>query len=147
MAALIWFAGGVLLAAAEALSGDFVLLMIGGGALAAALASFLGAPLWLATIVFAVVSIGLVFGLRPVLKRHLLSTPETPTGIDALRGQEATVLQAFGNDGGRVRIGGEVWTARPADENDTFRTGESVIVQDIDGATAVVKRGDDSWQS
>ena len=142
MAALIWFAGGVLLAAAEALSGDFVLLMIGGGALAAALASLLGAPLWLAAIVFALVSIGLVLGIRPPLKRHLLRTPITPTGIDALRGQEATVLRAFGNDGGRVRIGGDVWTARPADENDTFRTGESVIVQDIDGATAVVKRGD-----
>lgn len=143
MAAVIWFAGGVLLAAAEALSGDFVLLMLGGGALAAALASFLGAPLWLATIVFAVVSVGLVVGIRPIIKRHLLSSPTVPTGIDALRGQEATVLAAFGNDGGQVRIGGDVWTARPVDENDTFRSGESVIVQDIDGATAVVRRGDD----
>jgi membrane protein implicated in regulation of membrane protease activity len=143
MAALIWFAGGVLLAAAEALSGDFVLLMIGGGAIAAGVAMFLGAPLWLATIVFAVVSVGLVFGLRPVLKRHLLSSPTVPTGIDALRGREATVIHAFGNAGGQVRIGGEVWSARPADDNDTFRTGESVIVQHIDGATAVVKRGAD----
>jgi|SRR5579875_2912160 len=143
MAALIWFAGGVLLAAAEALSGDFVLLMIGGGAIAAGLAMFLGAPLWLATVVFALVSIGLVFGIRPVLKRHLLSSPTVPTGIDALRGREATVIRAFGNDGGQVRLAGQVWTARPADENDTFRTGESVIVQDIDGATAVVRRGDD----
>jgi len=143
MAALIWFAGGVLLAAAEALSGDFVLLMIGGGAIAAGVAMFLGAPLWLAAIVFAVVSVGLVFGLRPVLKRHLLSSPTVPTGIEALRGREATVIRAFGNDGGQVRLGGQVWTARPADENDTFRTGESVIVQEIDGATAVVRRGND----
>ncbi|MBB2894446.1 NfeD family protein [Flexivirga oryzae] len=143
MAALIWFAGGVLLAAAEALSGDFVLLMIGGGAIAAGIAMFIGAPLWLATIVFAIVSVGLVFGLRPVLKRHLLSSPTVPTGIEALRGREATVLRAFGNDGGQVRLAGQIWSARPADENDTFRTGESVIVQDIDGATAVVRRGDD----
>ena len=143
MAALIWFAGGVLLAAAEALSGDFVLLMIGGGAIAAGLAMFLGAPLWLATVVFALASVGLVFGLRPVLKRHLLSSPTVPTGIDALRGREATVIRAFGNDGGQVRLAGQIWTARPADENDTFRTGESVIVQDIDGATAVVRRGSD----
>lgn len=143
MAALIWFAGGVLLAAAEALSGDFMLLMIGGGAIAAGVAMFVGAPLWLATVVFAVVSIGLVFGLRPALKRHLLSAPPTLTGIDALRGRQATVIRAFGNGGGQVRIGGEVWTARPADDNDTFRTGESVVVQDIDGATAVVRRGDD----
>ena len=143
MAALIWFAGGVLLAAAEALSGDFVLLMIGGGAIAAGLAMFLGAPLWLATVVFALASVGLVFGLRPVLKRHLLSSPTVPTGIDALRGREATVIRAFGNDGGQVRLAGQIWPARPADENDTFRTGESVIVQDIDGATAVVRRGSD----
>ena len=143
MAALIWFAGGVLLAAAEALSGDFVLLMIGGGAIAAGLAMFLGAPLWLATVVFPLAAVGLVFGPRPVLKRHLLSSPTVPTGIDALRGREATVIRAFGNDGGQVRLAGQIWTARPADENDTFRTGESVIVQDIDGATAVVRRGAD----
>lgn len=124
MAALIWFAGGVLLAAAEALSGDFVLLMIGGGAIAAGIAMFIGAPLWLATIVFAIVSVGLVFGLRPVLKRHLLSSPTVPTGIEALRGREATVLRAFGNDGGQVRLAGQIWSARPADENDTFRTGD-----------------------
>ncbi|NNG39161.1 NfeD family protein [Flexivirga sp. ID2601S] len=142
MAAIVWFAAGVLLAAAEALSGDFVLLMLGGGALAAALAAWLGAPLWLTGVIFAIVSVGLVLGVRPVIKRHLLRSPGTRMGIDALRGEEATVLAAFGNTGGQIRLAGEIWSARPADEDDTFRTGETVVVHDIDGATAVVKRGD-----
>jgi len=38
MAALIWLIGGIVLVAAEILSGDFFLLMLGIGALAAALA-------------------------------------------------------------------------------------------------------------
>ncbi|RNI19469.1 NfeD family protein [Flexivirga caeni] len=142
MAALIWFAGGVLLAAAEALSGDFVLLMLGGGALAAALAAWLGAPLWLTGVIFAIVSVGLVLGVRPTIKRHLMRSPGTRMGVEALRGKEATVVAAFGNTGGQIRLSGEIWSARPADEDDTFRTGETVIVQDIDGATAVVKRGE-----
>lgn len=141
MSAILWLAAGLLLAAGEALSGEFVLLMLGGGALAAAAAAWLGAPVWLAALVFAVVSVGLVVGVRPVLKRHLLRTPSTPMGIEALRGKEATVVAAFGNAGGQIRVQGDVWSARPADESDTFRTGETVVIDEIDGATAVVRRG------
>ena len=142
MAAIVWFAAGILLAAAEMLGGDLVLLMLGGGALAAALAAWVGAPLWLTGVIFAIVSVGLLLGVRPVIKRHLLRSPSTPMGIEALRGREAEVVASFGNTGGQVRIDGDVWSALPADPHDTFRTGETVIVHQIDGATAVVTRGE-----
>ncbi|TWP33725.1 NfeD family protein [Leekyejoonella antrihumi] len=141
MAAIIWLGAGLLLAAGETLSGDLVLLMIGGGALAAAGASWLGAPVWLAAVVFAVVSILLVVAVRPPIKRRMLSAPQTLTNTDALIGKEAITLGSFGSAGGQVRIGGEVWTARPAGEEDSFQRGERLIVRRIDGATAVVQRG------
>ncbi len=141
MAAIIWLGAGLLLAAGEALSGDFFLLMLGGGAIVAAIASWLGAPVWLAAVAFAIASVFLVLVVRPPIKRHLLSTPGLATNTDALIGKEAVTLAAFGSAGGQVRIGGEVWTARPASEGDSFTQGERVIVQRIDGATAVVKRG------
>ena len=141
MAAIIWLGAGLLLAAAETRSGDLFLLMLGGGALAAAVASWIGAPVWLSAVVFALASVLLVVVARPPIKRHLLSSPGLATNTDALIGKEAITLGAFGSAGGQVRIGGEVWTARPAAEEDSFTQGERVIVQRIDGATAVVQRG------
>ena len=142
MAIIIWFAAGVLLAAGEVLSGEFVLLMLSGGALAGAVAAWLGTPVWLSALVFALMSVGLVLGVRPVLKRHLMRFPGTLTGTEALPGRQATVVSAFGNAGGQVQLNGEIWSARPVEENETFRTGETVIVETIDGATAVVRRRD-----
>lgn len=141
MAAIIWLGAGLLLAAGETLSGDLFLLMLGLGAIAAAVATWVGAPVWLAAIVFAAVSILLVVVVRPPIKRRMLRGPQALTNTDALVGQEAITLSAFGSAGGQVRIGGEVWTARPAGEQDSFRKGERVIVERIDGATAVVQRG------
>lgn len=140
MAAVIWLIVGLLLIAGETLSGDLFLLMLGGGALAAAVAAVFGAPVWLAALVFALISVLLVVGVRPVLKRKMTDGPIVPTGIDALIGRTATTLDAFGNTGGQIRIDGDVWSAEPADPDDSFNRGEQVIVERIDGATAVVSR-------
>lgn len=140
MAAVIWLVVALLLIAGETLSGDLFLLSLGGGALLAALAALIGAPVWLAAIVFAVVSVLLVVGVRPVLKRKMTDGPLVPTGIDALLGREAVTLAAFGNTGGQIRIDGDVWSAEPANPDDSFSRGEQVVVIRIEGATAVVTR-------
>ena len=46
---------------------------------------------------------------------------------------------AHGNPG-RVKIGGEEWTAEPYDEDDRIEAGELVDVVQIKGATAYVLR-------
>ncbi|NHN55062.1 NfeD family protein [Calidifontibacter sp. DB0510] len=140
MAAIIWVAVGLLLIAGEALSGDFVLLMLAGGALAAGGSSAVGADLWVSAIVFAVVSVLLLAVVRPVLKRHFTSNPMIPSGTDALVGASATVLEQVTHDRGLVQIGGERWTARTTD-GQHIGPGTTVVVQRIDGATAVVERG------
>ena len=63
MPAWVWFSFAVLLCVAELVGGEFVLLMIGGGALATALVSLIpGADvLWLQLLVFALTSLALVF--------------------------------------------------------------------------------------
>lgn len=141
MAALIWAAAGLLLIAGEAVGGEFVLLMLGGGALAAAGASALGAPIWLSAIVFALISFVLVGLVRPVLKRHLIRNPGLLTNADAIRGQTAVAVTGFGDSGGQVRIRGEVWSARPLVPGESFQAGEKLVVREIDGAIAVVERG------
>lgn len=136
-AALTWLGVAVLLAVVEMFSLDFVLLMFGLGALAAAGASFFGAPLWLAVAVFAVVAAALMFLLRPALLHRLHSGPTLATGFSDLVGREAVVLQTVGPRGGRVQIGSEEWSARSL-TNQSIDVGVEARVVSIDGATAVV---------
>lgn len=136
-AALTWLAAAVLLAVVELLSMDFVLLMFGLGALAAALVTFFGAPLWLAVAVFAAVSFALLFLLRPALLRRLHSGPTLATGFSNLVGKDALVLQPVGPRAGRVQIGTEEWSAR-TNGAETIDVGAEARVVAIDGATAVV---------
>ena len=137
--ALIWLIAALVLAGAEVLTGDMFLLMLGGGALAAAGADWLfGWPTWADGAVFLVVSVLLLVLVRPVLKRRLTPHPAVTTGIKALEGKSALVLDRVTRHEGQVKLDGEVWTARPFNDDDVYEPGEQVTVMHIDGATAVV---------
>lgn len=139
MAAWLWWIVVVLvLAAVEILSLDFIFAMVAMGALAAAVAALLGAPLLLQVIVAAVGSILLLFTVRPIALRALRSTPQARTNVHALIGAQATVLRRVDRFGGLVKIGGEEWTARADADDVVFEAATSVYVARIDGATAVV---------
>jgi membrane protein implicated in regulation of membrane protease activity len=138
-AALIWLIVALGLAGAEALTGDMFMLMLGGGALAAAGSSWLlGLPIWTDGAVFLVVSVLLLVLVRPVLRRRLTPAKGLPMGVKALEGKSALVLDRVACDEGQVKLDGQVWTARPMNEGDVFEPGERVTVMHIDGATAVV---------
>jgi len=139
--AVIWLIVGVLLIAAEVLSGDFVLLMLGGGALAAAGASFLvpDTPL-VGGVTFAVTAVLLLLAARPALKRRANRSVSAhpPLHTRALVGRGAVVVTRVDVHGGQVRIGGELWSARSLDGNDVIEEGTPVTVMQIAGATALV---------
>lgn len=138
MTAILWFAGAVLLAGAEALTGDFFLLMLAGAALGTAGFALADFPIWVDAVVFAVLSLVLILGLRPALLRRFGKPPELKTNTSALAGQIGTVTQEITSGGGRIKLNGEVWTARAMNKSEIFSEGESVRVYEIDGATAVV---------
>jgi membrane protein implicated in regulation of membrane protease activity len=138
-AALLWLIFALVLAGAEALTGHMFLVMLGGGALAAALTSWLtDAPVWVDGAVFLVVSVLLLVLVRPPLRRRLTPAGGPRLGIEALEGKTALVLERVARDNGQVKLDGQVWTARPLDEHDVYEPGEPVTVLQIDGATAVV---------
>ncbi|MBY6410022.1 NfeD family protein [Rhodococcus sp. BP-252] len=142
MAAIIWLIAGVVLAAAEALTGDFFLLMLAGGALATAgVSAVTDFPVWADALVFGVVSLALVLGVRPILLRKFAKPPLLPTNAAALTGKSALVLEQVSAHEGQIKLAGEVWTARPLDETEVYAPGTTVTVMEIDGATAVVWRG------
>ncbi|MDU0294913.1 NfeD family protein [Saccharothrix longispora] len=140
MAALIWLILGVVLVAAEILSGDFVLVMLGLAAFGAAGSAALGADVVVSAIVFGVVSLGLVAGARPAIRRRLELGQGHRSGVEALVGGTAVVVSTVDGHGGRVRIGGEVWSARSLDR-EVIEPGAEVTVVEISGATAVVLSG------
>jgi len=139
MSGWAWFSGAILLSLAELLGGEFVLLMLGGGALAAAAVATL-APhlLWLQLVVFALISVGLVVGARPALLRKFHGPSQIRTGIDAVIGSRATVVSTVDASGGQVKIGGEIWSATGVDGHRPLPPGTSVTVVEVRGATAVV---------
>jgi membrane protein implicated in regulation of membrane protease activity len=112
--------------------------MLSGGALAAALAAVAGAGVVGSSAVFAIVSVALIAFARPVAKRHLYQAPLDRTGTAALIGTEALVMEVVDGGSGRVKLAGEIWSARTLDETARFEPGEHVSVFEIDGATAVV---------
>jgi membrane protein implicated in regulation of membrane protease activity len=132
-----WLLAAVALGAAEFAVSGLVLGMICGGALAATVAAALDAGLIVETSVFTVVSLGLLIFVRPVAQRHLNSGPLLQSGTARLVGVEGVVLESVTATGGRVRLEGEIWSARSYDEAQ-YPIGATVRVVRIDGATAVV---------
>lgn len=123
--------------AAEVLSGGFVLVMLGVGALVAAGFAALDAPIWLDVAVFAATSVALITLGRPVLRRRL-HTAAVPTNVDALVGDRAIVVSTVDAQGGKIKLRGELWSARAYDETEVLEPGQRVTVMTISGATAVV---------
>ena len=93
-----------------------------------------------ALLAFILVSVLCVAVLRPLARRHLRMPVISRTGAAALVGKKALVLEQGDGSGGRVKIGGEEWSARPFLDGEALRAGEQVEVAQIEGATALVLR-------
>lgn len=135
---LVWLVVALGLAGAEALTGDLFLLMLSGGAFAAVGSSLLFDEFWIDGATFAVVSVLLLVLVRPMLRRRFAAGTGLLEPAKALEGKSALVLDTVERHAGQVKLDGEVWTARPLNDNDVYEPGDNVTVMRIDGATAVV---------
>jgi membrane protein implicated in regulation of membrane protease activity len=133
-----WLGAAALLAVAELLSMDFVLLMLAIGLAGGAVADVLGGPLALQVLVAVIVAMGTLVFVRPSVVRRLHHGPEITTGHAALVGRSAVVTEQVSAQGGLVKLAGEIWTARPFDDSLVIPEGSTVDVFEIEGATAVV---------
>ncbi|MFG2130025.1 NfeD family protein [Streptomyces sp. NPDC048751] len=112
--------------------------MLAVGALAAAGVAGLGGGVVVQVLVFIAVSVALIAVVRPIAARHSRQRPQFVTGIDALKGRQAVVLERVDGSGGRIKLAGEVWTARALDTDRAYEVGQEVDVVDIEGATAII---------
>src|SRR3954464_15072274 len=118
-------AAGVL-AVGEIATMGFFLGPIAIAATLAGVVALIGAGLAAQWIVFIAASLASLLVLRPIARRHLKTPARLRTGAAALVGAPATVLHRVHRSGGQGKIGGEVWTARSYDEDDSFEPGARV---------------------
>ena len=135
---VLWLIAAGLLGVAEMLTLTFVLGMLAVAAAAAAVAAGVGLPPAVQLGVFAGSSLLLLGVVRPIARGHLRTPASLQSGTAALVGRRATAVTEVSHAGGQVRIGGEVWTARPYDEDHVIESGTRVEVLKIEGATALV---------
>ena len=138
MGKLIWLVLMVVFLIVEASTVTMVSLWFAAGSLAAMLASFLGAPVWLQVLLFLAVSALLLASLRKVAAEHF--TPKlTKTNVDAIIGSQGYVTGDIDNISatGSVKLGAMEWTARSA-TGEIIPKGTLVKVEKIEGVKAFV---------
>jgi len=136
---LIWAIVALLLSVGEiATPGMFFLGPVAVASVAAGVVALAGVGAALQLIIFIAGSVASLLFLRPIARRHLHMPAAIRTGTAALEGTKAVVLQRVDVNGGRVRIGGEEWSARAYLEDGVYEPGARVEVVKIEGATALV---------
>ncbi|MGC9378785.1 NfeD family protein [Streptomyces sp. MH13] len=135
---LIWLIVAAVLIVAEIFTLTAALGMLGAAALITAGTAAAGLSPPFQFLVFTVVATVTVLFVRPVALRHVLQPQRERFGVDALVGQAAYVVSEVTGMEGRVRIGGEEWTARSYDETLVIPRGKTVDVMEISGSTALV---------
>ena len=134
----LWLGAALALGVAELASLDLVLLMLAVGCLAGAGVAGAGLPFLLQALAAVAASAAMLVLVRPSVVRRLHSGPTLVQGHAALVGCEGFAVSAVDAHGGQVKLGGEVWTARPYDETAVIPSGAKVEVFEIRGATAYV---------
>lgn len=133
-----WLVIAAALVGGEILTMGFFLGPIALAALLATLVAVVGGSLGLQIGAFVAGSIASLAIVRPIARRHMHTPPAIRTGTAALVGERAVVLERVDGDGGRIKLAGEVWSARAYDEDEVIEPGTRVEVLRIEGATALV---------
>lgn len=139
IAATVWFILAMAFVVVEAACPlHLVSIWFAAGSLAAAIVALLHGAVWLQTLVFLVVSAGLLAALWPFVKKFL-KPHLTATNVDSVIGTEGYVTEDIDNLSatGQVKLGGMYWTARSTDGS-KVSAGTLVKVDKIEGVKVFV---------
>ncbi|TGN65900.1 NfeD family protein [Nocardioides eburneiflavus] len=134
-----WLALSIGLGLAEMFSLDLILAMLAAGAVIGMAAALLGLPVFVQILAALAASTAMLAFVRPAFVKRLHGGPELSLGHGKLVGTRGLVTEEItGLAPGRIKAGGEIWTALPYDENVRIAPGETVEIFEIRGATAYV---------
>ncbi|MCM1081904.1 MAG: NfeD family protein [Clostridium sp.] len=137
---VVWLVVSAVLIIAEIVSLGLTTIWFALGALAAALAAFLGANVSIQLIVFAVLSFVFLIFTAPVARKHFMRQPEK-TNVEGLVGMIGVVTDAIDNlkSEGTVFLNGQEWSAR-SESGESIEKDCRVSVVSISGVKLIVKR-------
>jgi len=134
-----WLAVSIALGVAEMFSLDLILAMLAAGAVIGMVAALLGLPIFVQVLAALAASTAMLAFVRPAFVKKLHGGPELSLGHGKLVGTRGLVTEEItGLAPGRIKAGGEIWTALPYDEHLRIAPGETVEILQIKGATAYV---------
>ncbi len=136
----VWLVVSAALIVAEIISLGLTTIWFAIGALAAALAAFLGAGISVQLMAFAVISVVFLVFTAPVARKHLMGQPEK-TNIEGLVGMIGVVTNTIDNlkSEGTVFLNGLEWSAR-SENGENIEKDCRVSVVSISGVKLIVKR-------
>lgn len=137
-AVIVWIVTAIIFGITEACTIALVSVWLAIGALAAATAAYFGADITIQLLVFSFSALVLLIATRPFAKKVLKNKVE-PTNADRIVGQTAQVTEKIDNieNRGQVKVIGEIWTARSAD-NSVIPEGSAVKIEKIEGVKVIV---------
>ena len=133
-----WLGLAVVLGIVEVTSLDLMFAMLAVGALSGSITALVVNNIAIEILVALAVAIGMLFVVRPIALSHLRTPHAIRTGVAALIGEHGVVTEQVDQHKGRIKLRGEVWSARTYDPSHVIAAGKSVEVMQIDGATAIV---------
>jgi membrane protein implicated in regulation of membrane protease activity len=134
----VWLGLAIALGVLELFSLDLILLMLAAGAIVGMVVALAQLDVWVQVLAAVAASVAALAVVRPSVVKRLHAGPTLVLGHQALVGRQALVVEQISSQGGQVRISGELWSARPYDEDVVIEPGTRVDVLEIKGATALV---------
>ena len=137
----IWLAIALGLLIVEMLTGTFVFLCLGLGALLAALTAVFTDNWIIVLIVFSIVTLLSLLFVRPMVnKMFFKNSHHVKTNAEALEGAKGRVLETIDNNAnqGRVFVYGDDWKAESVDGG-IIAVGDNVEVVKVNSNILIVK--------
>lgn len=96
-------------------------------------------PWWAQIILFAGLSVALLFALRPICKKYLLRK-RVATNADSIIGREVRMITEANFDTlGSAKVGDVVWSVKSKDDT-PLAAGDIVVIVDIEGNKLIAER-------
>ena len=139
---VFWLVIALIMLIVEALTAGLTTIWFAGGALVSAISVFFGTSLIIQILIFAVISLVLLFTTRPVYLKHFKLSDMEKTNVESLVGKQVIVSETIDNlkATGQVKVKGLEWTARAADETDIIPQGTEVTINEVSGVKLIVSR-------
>lgn len=140
MGPIAWLVLVAVLLVIEAVTVGLTTIWFAGGALVAAVASWLGAGEIVQWILFLAVSLVLLIFTRPVAVKYM-NRKVSHTNVDSLIGKKAVVIQEINNlaQTGQVKINDLEWMARTENDDSVIPEKTIVVIREIEGVKLIVE--------